>query len=176
MTRAGARVGLCLLASRLLAACAGGPDRAQTHADPFAYCAALGTVDAPDARYTGRPVPASIAAGLRRAFGAPADAPIEAFERGTSWRCMHGKVYACNVGANLPCQAKADTRRAPAQAIAEFCRANPAADVVPAVVTGRETVYSWRCVGGAPEIARQVDTPDARGFLSRIWYEISPAP
>ncbi len=171
-----APVALCALAAGLLTACASGPGSLQTSADPFAYCAAVGTVDAPDTRYAGPPVPASIASGLRRAFGAPADAPIEAFTRGTSWRCMNGTVYACAVGANLPCQAKADTRRAPAPAIRAFCRDNPAADTVPAVVTGRETVYAWRCVEGAPEIACQVDTPDARGFLSRIWYRIDPAP
>jgi hypothetical protein len=40
--------------------------------DPFAYCAAVGTIDAPDARYTGPKVPEVVARfekGLRRARG-----------------------------------------------------------------------------------------------------------
>jgi len=93
---------------------------------------------------------------------------------GSCWRCMNGSVYGCFVGANLPCQAKADTSRTPTQEEKDFCAQNPNADVIPMVVTGRETVYEWRCTNGVPEITRQFDQPDARGFLSRIWYEISP--
>jgi hypothetical protein len=175
MTRArsAAAVTRSLLSLSLLAACTGaGPGAGPTWSDPFAYCAAVRVVDAPDVRYTGAPMPDAIAAGLRRAIGAPADAPLELFSRGASRRCMDGKVYACTVGANLPCQERADTRRDPGQAMAEFCRQDPAADVVPAYVTGRRTVYQWRCAGGTPEIVRQVATPDTRGFLSNIWYEI----
>jgi len=165
--------GMTLLAASLVVACAGGAGPAETHSDPFAYCAAVGTVDAPDERYTGPPLPPSVAVGLRRAVGAPADAPLEAFTRGTSWRCMDGKVYACTVGANLPCLAKADTRRTPSHSITDFCRQNPTADVVPAFVSGRETVYQWRCAQGVPAVVRQVATPDAQGFLSNIWHEIT---
>lgn len=161
-----------LIAAFILSACAGA--RAQTYDDPFAYCAAVGTVDAPDARYTGAPLPPSIAEGLRRAFRAPADAPLEVFTRGSSWRCMDGAVWACAVGANLACQAKADTSRTPSPAVAAFCRGEPSAGVVPAYVTGRETVYAWRCGEGAPAIARQVATADARGFLSNVWHRIAP--
>jgi hypothetical protein len=42
------------------------------------------------------------------------------------------------------------------------------------VVIGRATVYEWKCTNGVPEIMRQFDQPDARGFLSHIWYAISP--
>jgi hypothetical protein len=167
---AGSLVALLLAAGALVA----GPALARPYADPFAYCAAVGTVDAPDQRYTGPTVPESIALGLRRAFGAAPDAPIETFVRGTSWRCMDGKVYACNVGANLPCQGKADTNRVAAAPVAEFCRENPQADVVPAYVTGRDTVYEWRCENGAPEAGRQFDAPDPRGFLTNIWHQIPP--
>lgn len=85
---------------------------------------------------------------------------------------MDGKVYACTVGANLPCLDKADLGRAPAAPIVRFCRLNPAANVIPAYVTGRATVYEWRCAQGAPAIVRQLATPDAQGYLSNIWYEI----
>jgi len=176
MIRASRRVRLvvALLAAGGATGCAGGAAQAQTFSDPFAYCSAVGTIDAPDARYAGPAVPGPIARGLRAAFGAPPDAPAEMFVRGTSWRCMDGQVYACNVGANLPCQGRADTRRTPAPPLVEFCRDNRNADVVPMVVSGRETVYEWRCADGAPRIVRQIATPDARGFLSDIWYRIAP--
>jgi hypothetical protein len=82
-----------------------------TFTHPFAYCAALGTIDAPDSRYTGPKVPDVVAQGLKKAFGAPA---------------------------------------------------------------GRATVYEWQCTNGVPEIMRQFAQPDARGFLSHIWYAVSP--
>jgi hypothetical protein len=118
-------------------------------------------------------VPEVIAEGLRKAFNTP-DTPLDVYMRGTFWRCMNGKVYACTVGANLPCEAKADTNRTPTQAEKDFCQQNPNADNIPMYVTGRETVYEWRCENGKPEIVRQFAQPDARGFLSNIWYEISP--
>ncbi len=144
-----------------------------TYTDPFAYCAAVGNMDAPDARYSGAQVPEVLARGLQKALNAP-DTPLEVLINGSFWRCMDGKVYACFVGANLPCQAKANTDRTPTQAENDFCQQNVNADFIPMVVTGRETVYEWRCKDGVPEIARQFAQPDARGFLPDIWYEISP--
>jgi hypothetical protein len=116
--------------------------------DPFAYCAAVGTVDAPDSRYAGPRVPKAIARGLKKAFATPPTAPLTPFLKNSFWRCMDGKVYACTVGANLPCQEKADTSRTPTSAMAEFCRDNSEADNIPAFVTGRATVYTWRCTRG----------------------------
>jgi hypothetical protein len=145
-----------------------------TFTDPFAYCAAVGTVDAPDSRYTGPKVPEAVARGLKTAFGAPANAPLESFLRNTYWRCMDGRVYACTVGANLPCQERADTSRIPGQGVSDFCKNNPQAEVIPAVVTGRATVYEWKCTNAVPEVVRQFAHPDARGFLSNIWYAINP--
>ncbi|HWI61124.1 MAG TPA: hypothetical protein VNT75_04785, partial [Symbiobacteriaceae bacterium] len=37
-----------------------------TYTDPFAYCAAVGTIDAPDSRYIGEKVPMRIAKGLQQ--------------------------------------------------------------------------------------------------------------
>ncbi|MGH6900421.1 MAG: hypothetical protein ACREJ5_28385 [Geminicoccaceae bacterium] len=138
--------------------------------DPFAYCAAVGTIDAPDARYAGPGMPDAIAQGLRTALGMPEDAPLRAH---STWRCMAGKVYACTVGANLPCQEQADTSRSPTPAMTTFCRENPGSDFIPMVVTGRATVYAWRCEHDAPAIERQITRPDARGYLADIWYEIA---
>jgi hypothetical protein len=140
--------------------------------DPFAYCAALGSIDAPDARYAGPPMPERVARGLRMALGMSEDAPLAPLRDSSTWRCMAGKVYACTVGANLPCQEKADTSRTPTPGMIAFCRENPGSDFIPMVVTGRATVYAWRCAQGAPAIARQVTEPDARGYLANVWYAI----
>jgi hypothetical protein len=56
----------------------------------------------------------------------------------------------------------------------EFCRDSPDTDYIPAVATGRATIYAWRCTNGVPAIVREVTQPDAQGFLSSIWYEITP--
>lgn len=149
------------------------PSAATTYADPFAYCAAVGTADTPGDNYVGPQVPQAVVEALRKALDAP-DIPLSALEAGSFWRCMNGEVYACFVGANLPCEARADTDRTPTEAEADFCRENPNADFIPAAVTGRETVYEWRCRDGTPEIVQQVFHPDAQGFLSLIWYQINP--
>jgi hypothetical protein len=141
--------------------------------DPFAYCTAVGTIDAPDSRYAGPNVPEAVAQGLKKAFGAPAAAPLEPFLHNTFWRCMDGMVYACTVGANLPCQERADVSRKPTESMTNFCQNHPQAEVIPAVVTGRATVYEWTCANDIPEVVRQFTPPDARGFLSNIWYAIS---
>jgi hypothetical protein len=101
----------------------------------------VGTIDTPDARYAGPKVPELIAKKLQQATGAAADAPLSPFVSNSFWRCMDGKVYGCFVGANLPCQSKADSNRTPTTSETVFCRANPTADAIPAAVTGRETVY-----------------------------------
>lgn len=142
--------------------------------DPFAYCAAVDTIDAPDARYTGRAMPDAVARGLMAALALPADAPIEPLLGHSIWRCMNRKVYACTFGANLPCTAKADTRREAAPALIDFCRQNPGAEVIPMAVTGRATVFAWRCTGADPAIVRQFAQPDVAGYLANIWYAIAP--
>jgi hypothetical protein len=161
---------LLVLGLALLSACGSGQ---QSYNDPFAYCKAIENIDAPDARYTGPQVPEAIVKGLQKAFNMPADAPLPPFMENSSWRCMDGKVYACTVGANLPCGEKADTNRTPSEPIVDFCKANPSADVIPMAVTGRATVYEWRCTNGAPTIVKQFTEADARGFIASVWYEIS---
>jgi hypothetical protein len=143
-----------------------------TYSDPFAYCAAVGTIDAPDARYSGPSVPDEVARGLRTATQAPPDAPLDQFRSGSFWRCMDGKVYACTVGANLPCQEQANTSQAPTAAMTNYCRTNPNGDI-PAFVTGRATIYAWSCANGVATSGRQVAQVDDRGFLANIWYAIS---
>ena len=179
--RLAARLARCAFAAGVLVVAAPAPLGAaialtEGHfADPFAYCAAVGTVGAPDARYTGPAMPDAVAQGLKAALALPAGAPSEPFLRNSIWRCMDGKVFACTVGANLPCAEKADTRREPAPALADFCRQNPGAEAIPMAVTGRATVFAWRCAGERPGIMRQFAHPDAAGYLAHIWYPIDPA-
>ena len=146
--------------------------QAGSYSDPFAYCAAAGTTDTPDVRYTGPHMPDVVAQGLRKASGASADAPIEMFTTGAFWRCMDGKVYACTVGANLPCDSKANTDKTPTQAENDFCQANLASDFIPAYVTGHDTIYIWRCKAGKAEIDRQGFHVDKQGYIVEIWYVI----
>ena len=141
--------------------------------DPFTYCAAIGIIDAPDQRYTGPAAPEAIIKDLRKKAGIADNAPAEWVAAGTVWRCMNGKVWACFVGANLPCSEKANTSSSPQPAMNDFCKSNPDSDNIPAAVTGHATIYEWRCTNGAPTTVKQLDTPDAQGFLSNFWYEVS---
>jgi len=102
-----------------------------------------------------------------------ADAPLE-FQQNAVWRCMDGQVWVCHFGANLPCLA--DTSREPTPAMESFCQANPAAESIPAAVTGRTTVYEWRCNAGRPQVSRQVLRVDAQGYLADFWYALTPPP
>lgn len=145
-----------------------------TYSDPFAYCEKVENIDTPGYPYVGPKVPDTVARGLRDALQVPPDRDLQPFLENSFWRCMDGRVYACTVGANLPCTAKANTSREPSEAVEKFCAANRNAPAIPLVVTGRATVYAWKCENGRPVIVRQFVKPDARGFLSNIWYQIVP--
>ena len=174
-------VTMFLVAGLLVGACStptpqSSPTQAQPSAaydDPFAYCAAVGTVDEPDARYNGPEMPDSVVQGLIQQGIVSADAPPE-FQKSAVWRCVNGQVWVCHFGANLPCQEKADLAQTPTAEMEEFCTANPTAEVIPAAVTGRATVYEWKCSEGKPAVVRQVFQADAQGYLSDFWYELTP--
>jgi putative hemolysin len=141
--------------------------------DPFAYCAAVGTIDTPDDRYDGPEMPDSIVQAMIRQDIVTGDAPPE-FQRNAVWRCMDNSVWVCHFGANLPCEEKADTSQVPNSGMEDYCRENPSADVIPAFATGRATVYEWACRDGKAEVVRQVFDSDAQGYLVDFWYELSP--
>jgi hypothetical protein len=148
-----------------------------TYTDPFSYCAAVGTIDAADARYTGPQVPDEIKNGFKKAAGLEASTePMDMFKKTTIWRCMDSKVYACNFGANLPCSSKANTDKTPTQAMVDFCTANPDSEFIPMSVTGHSTIYSWHCVKNTPELLDQIEKVDAAGYLAQIWYALEPTP
>lgn len=139
--------------------------------DPYAYCAAVGTIDAPDSSYVGPAMPDTLIDAMVTAGIVTADAPPE-FKKNAVWRCANHHVMICHIGANLPCEEKADLSMTPSPEMADFCKANPASDVVPAVVTGRATVYEWKCDKDTPVTAGQVLKVDPQGFLADFWYEL----
>ena len=163
----------------LVAACSPQPALTATPGtltDPFAYCAAVKTVDTPDARYVGTPVPDTIINGFKKAAGLESSSePMDMLRQTTVWRCMDGKVYACNFGANLPCDAKANTDRTPSQAMQDYCTANPNSDFIPMSVTGHDSIYSWHCVQAKAEVLEQIGEVDAAGYLQEVWYEVPPS-
>jgi hypothetical protein len=141
--------------------------------DPFSYCAAIGTIDTPNQQYTGPKMPDSIVEGMVKQGIVSADAPLE-FQKNAVWRCMDNSVWVCHFGANLPCQEKADTSKVPTAGMEDFCKTSPTAESIPAAVTGRATVYEWKCNAGKPEIVRQVFQVDPQGYLANFWYKLVP--
>jgi|GEM_PF-1459040 len=143
-----------------------------TYNDPFAYCAAVGTIDIPDKRYNGVKIPNSIIQGMIRQGIISADAPPE-FQQNTVWRCMNHKVWVCQFGANIPCLEKADISRMPISGMVDYCKISSTTDNIPAYVTGRATIYEWRCKDGKPEVVKQLFESDPQGYLTAYWYELT---
>jgi hypothetical protein len=117
-----------------------------------------------------RHIPAALVPAARRLFSFSADTPSGYIRKSTTFRCMEGKVWLCNYGANLVC-GKANTSRAAAGA-ADFCKQNPGSDVVPMAATGHDTVYEWQCVGNKVVISKQVESVDPRGFITENWRQL----
>lgn len=149
-----------------------GPDTGQSsYNDPFAYCAAVRTMDKPDGRYNGAAMPDSIIQAMIRQGIVSADAPPE-FHRNAVWRCMNDNVWVCHYGANLPCLEKADMSRKPSPGMEDSCRTDPSAESIPVAVTGRATVYQWGCRNGKPVVVRQLFKSDPQGYLADFWHEL----
>jgi hypothetical protein len=144
--------------------------------EPWRTCRAVSNLDATESLPLEPHVPAVLRERVRQAFDLPYDLPAEQLEPWTVWRCMDGQVWACVVGANLPCGEKADTGRTATDAMRDFCLDPPDGETVPAVVTGRATVYTWGCRDGRPEVVGQWSEPDARGFHRDLWRQIDAPP
>jgi hypothetical protein len=143
----------------LAAACLLGSAHAET---PAQICARLRSDDTP------RPVPASLVPAINRVFAM--QMTIDVAVATTVYRCVDARVLVCTTGANLPC-GKANTSRTSAGAVA-WCKSNPNADYVPAYATGHDTIYQWRCRGGAPDIVRQISAVDPHGFGAAYWRRV----
>lgn len=152
------------LAAAFALAAVAAPAKAQSYTHPVDYCRAVGTIDKPDARYTGPKLPRWMAKQLNLTTGQSDQ---------MEWRCASGKVLACVYGANIPCNAKANTNSTPTAAITDYCRENPSADSVPAVVTGHETNVSWACRTGQPYVTGSAEL-DAQGYVKSYWRVMAP--
>lgn len=148
--------------------------------DPIAYCQAVGTIDTPDARYTGPVNPGWLAPAFARAAGIPADSGIVEHAPALVWRCADGRVLACSHGANIPCESKANTSNKPSKAMTDYC-ANPPAtpapgmpSFIPAYVTGHDTIYSWACEDGRAVTNGPQAEVDNQGYMARFWYQVAP--
>jgi hypothetical protein len=166
-----------LLLVPALTACAptATPEAPKTYSDPFAYCAAVGQIDMPDARYTGPKMDDALFKDyLTAAKLDPNTQYPDPFQQMTTWRCMDGKVYACNFGANIPCDSKANASQTPTQAISDYCTANPDVDFIPMYVIGHTAIYNWSCKAGTPQLGQAMDTVDAAGYQSSFWVALQP--
>jgi hypothetical protein len=149
----------------------------ETFSDPFTYCAAVGQVDAPDAHYIGKMMTDAFFKDYLKAAGLDPNMDYpEAFKKMTIWRCMDNKVYACNFGANIPCDSKADINKTSTQAMIDYCKQFPDSIFIPMSVTGHSVIYSWHCNKDNPEILGQIDTVDDAGYQSKNWQLVEPIP
>ncbi len=125
--------------------------------DPFAYCTAVGTIDAPDGRYVGPPVPVAISAGVRAPAAASADR--------VKWRCFEGRVMGCKSYQWPVCDKVPTTAE-----LVAYCAQNPN---VPRLLAPAGT---WSCENGQPRLPAGISwARDARGFEAAGWT-IVPQP
>ncbi len=137
---------------------------ARAHAAaPVSVCARSGDDD------TARPIPAMLVPAANALFGTGMSTSQAVAT--TVFRCAHGRVLVCTTGANLPC-GPANTNRVPGPGAIDWCRDHPNAAFIPAVATGHDTIFAWRCQSGAPRVARQVHAVDAHGFITQYWKEL----
>jgi len=117
-----------------------------------------------------RPIPITLVPPARQLFSFSDSAPDKYIQKSTSFRCMAGKVWLCNTGANLVCEKRIPAARQQAQRI--FAKQNPGSDVVPMAATGLGTIYEWTCQGKTAVISKQVETVDPRGFITENWKQL----
>ena len=146
-----------LILAAFAALCTAMPARAET---PAAACARTGTDD------TLHRIPDSLVPSVNAAFGTSMPAPEAT--AATVFRCAEGRVLVCTTGANLPC-GQASTSRTPGPGVVAWCRDHPNAAFIPAVATGHDTIFAWRCQGSTPQIDRQMLEVDPQGFVSQYW-------
>lgn len=154
------RLALAALVLPVLAAVPAASGRAET---PAATCARINTDD------TTRPIPETLVPAVNAAFGT--SMPTAVAVRTTVFRCANGHVLVCTTGANLPC-GPANSGRRPGPGAVNWCRDHPDAAFIPAVITGHDTIFAWRCQNGVPRIVRQIRGIDARGFIAQYWKEL----
>lgn len=127
---------------------------------PAQFCARVGNDDVL------RDVPDSLAASVQAIFHLNDADDAKTF---VNFRCMSGKVMACNTGANLPCTKANISRTIPA--VTQYCRMHPG-DSVPASVAGHDSIYDWSCEGSLARPSKQAWRVDSRGFIADVWRQV----
>ncbi|HTJ59308.1 MAG TPA: hypothetical protein VL418_17375 [Devosiaceae bacterium] len=123
--------------------------------DPFVYCQAVDTIDAPDDRYAGPALPAAVASALDLDSAPPAGQ--------VRWRCAGQQVLACNANHTAACELTPTV-----DLMMSYCRKHPDAQGIPA------PNGFWSCDGSRPSIPSDQRWPvDARGFFPQAWIRVS---
>jgi len=135
--------------------------------DPFAYCSQVGSIDTPAGGAS--PVPIALNPYLGRALGL--SAAVEMRPESYYWRCMDRMVYVCAIGANIPCDRKADRSKRNVGA-EKFCQENRESAVVPAYATGHDGIYAWSCSLGNAVRGQRMVKLDSRGYRVDIWHQV----
>jgi len=131
--------------------------RAET---PATFCARVGTDDRL------REIPESLVPAVNSVF--ETDMPVRTAMDTTVFRCVDRHLMVCTAGANLPC-GPANASRTPSAAMSQWCHDHRDATFIPAVVSGHDTIYAWRCLDGGPQVDRQTGQVDPRGFVAQYW-------
>jgi hypothetical protein len=147
--------------------CVAGDLAATATSDPFAYCSRMGSIDEPEGGAS--PIPIALEPYLARALGLSAQVRFNS--ESYYWRCMNDAVYVCAIGANIPCDAKADRTKRNSGAD-KYCEENREAAVVPAYATGHATVYGWSCSAGKAVRGKRTAKVDRRGYRIDIWHRV----
>ena len=137
----------------------------KTYSDPVAYCKAVGTIDKPDARYTGPEAPSMDGQATEHAARS-GQAHGMALRRWLCSRLPVRRQYSVRFERPSP----ARSRRQP---ISDYCKQNPGSDFVPMYVTGHDTAVSWACHGSTPAVIHSAQI-DAQGYQANYWRKVSP--
>lgn len=130
---------------------------------PFQYCRRIGTDNQPG------DVPVGLTPAFARVFGVRMT-PAE-IQRNSSYRCYHGKVMCCMIGANLNC-GKADTSKM-SQGGDDWCGSHPDDTMIPMAATGHATIYVWRCSGDRAVPIKVISKVDKEGFELLNWKPLN---
>jgi hypothetical protein len=115
-----------------------------------------------------KPLPLNLVTAARTSFGYRA-MPADVVRRLTVFRCAAGQPLMCSFGANLPC---GKANRAPSlPAVSSWCLIHPQSDVVPAYVTGHDSLFQWHCAGGQA-VASHPAAIDAQGYFASYWKPV----
>lgn len=138
--------------------------KATTYTNPFAYCAAVGTVDQPGPRYRGAEHPKDIVTSMSKATGGSSLYPGQ-----TTWRCEGGRVMGCYLGASGEnCSFRVDRAMGASREMIRYCRTRSSGRI-PEAAAG--PAWFWRCNGGAPQLDPTVVAPS--GYLTSAWVVIA---